>query len=159
MDIPVIAYISLYDVNGNGCQWLKGGQYTAKIHYGSVYPGQKMEVMRPLSHNRLVEYLFESYEKLDTCDISHYLHKDLDFRSVNLADPCITKEEYIILTDDINERSKKSKEGPEKPVLVHDETEGDYIELHYSSDPVDIMKVQTYAGFITSITITRKENI
>lgn len=154
---PVIVYISLYDIDGNECQWLKGGTYTAKIHFGSVLPGQKMEILRPRCHDSLVEILYESYLHLDTRVLSMYLHKDLDFRSVALADLIVSRDEYLFRTDSVNSNNRNSKEGPVKPVLCYDDEEGAYIELNYPEGYVDIVKISTEAGFITAITITNKE--
>lgn len=154
--IPVIAYISLYDVNGNTCKWQKGGEYKAKIHYGSVLPGQKMEVMHHKSHDELVEKLYDSLKNLDTYELSRYLHKDLDFRSANLADPIITREEYLARTESVNNANRKAADGPVKPVLCHDDVKGAYIEMNYPKGAIDIIKVETNGGFITAIRI---ENI
>ena len=151
--IPVIAYISLYDTEGNECQWLKGGDYTAKIHYGSVLPGQKMEIMHHKTHDELVNALYDSLKNLDTRYVSSYLHKDLDFRSVNLADPIITREEYLARTEFVNNANKKAKEGPVKSALIYDETDGYYIELLYPNGTVNIVKAETKDGFITAIRI------
>lgn len=151
--IPVIAYISLYDMEGNECQWLKGGNYTAKIRYGSVLPGQKMDIMTHKNHDELVQVLFNSIQHLDTRVLSLYLHKDLDFRSDNLPDPIITRDEYIARTEQTNNSNRKAKEGPVQPVLHHSEEGGDYIELVYPDGVVDILTAETKAGFITSIRI------
>lgn len=157
--IPVIAYVSLYDINGNPCRWLKGGEYTAKIHYGSVLSDQKMEVIRYHNHDELVEILYESFKNLDTRLLAKYLHKDLDFRSVNLADPIITRKEYLIRTEGVNNANKKAKEGPVKAVLVNDEQEGSRIELNYPKGYVDVVRVVTKGGFITAIKIENVINI
>lgn len=152
---PVIAYISLYDMEGKECKWVKGGKYTAKIHYGSVLPGQKMEIMRHKTHDELVEILYESIKNLDTRYLGRYLHKDLDFRSENLADLIITRDEYLARTESVNNANRKAKEGPVKPVLCHDDGEA-YIEMAYPKGAVDIIKVETKCGFITAIRIENK---
>lgn len=153
---PIIAYVSLYDLDGNECQWLKGGKYKAKIHYGSVLPGQKMIKTSHLEHDELVKKLFESFDELDTLLVAEYLHKDLDFRSTNIPDPIITRDEYLMRTDKINDNNKKSKDGPVKAVMIEDETEGAMIELRYPTGPIDIVKVKTDGGFITEIRIEKK---
>lgn len=153
--LQVIAYITLFDENGNKCEWQKGGKYKASISYGSVWPGQKMELRPYYNHDDLVEELFESFEKSEVRTLITYLHKDLDFRSHNLPDPLITRDEYLIRTERIN-NLRKDKEGPIKPVLLHSPEDGAYIELNYPEGGVDVVKVGTYAGFITSIKIDKK---
>ena len=152
--IPVIAYISLYDVEGNDCKWLKGGKYRAKIRYGSVLPGQKMDIMMyRKTHDELVEDLYESFKNLDASVICRYLHKDLDFRSVNLADPIISRDEYLVITESVNRANRKAKNGPVKPVLCYNDSEGAYIEMKYPKGEIDIVKIETNGGFITAIKI------
>ena len=153
---PVIVYVSLYDINGNECAWLKGGHYTAKFHYGSVFPGQKMKLMRHLDHDSLVEVLFHSFETLSTTCVAPFLHKDLDFRSVNLAEPMLTREEYLQRTEQINANIRKKGTDCMKPILIHNKAEGSVIELHYKEGDVYIIKAETNGGFITAIKIDEK---
>lgn len=155
--IPVIVYVSLYDINGNKCQWTKGGKYTAKFHYGSVLPGQKMEATVYYDHDELIEILYESFKNLDTRYVAKYLHKDLDFRSVSLIDPIITRKEYLIRTENVNKAIKKTKDWQVKPELITSEAGCSYIELHYPKGNVDVVKVDTKGGFITSIRIENRE--
>ena len=155
--IPVIVYVSLYDINGNKCQWTKGGKYTAKFHYGSVLPDQKMEATVYYDHDELVEILYESFKNLDTRYVAKYLHKDLDFRSVSLIDPIITRKEYLIRTENVNKAIKKTKDWQVKPELITSEAGCSYIELHYPKGNVDVVKVDTKGGFITSIRIENRE--
>ena len=115
-----------------------------------------MEVMYHKSHNELVEKLYDSLKNLDTYELSRYLHKDFDFRSANLADPIITREEYLARTESVNNANRKAKEGPVKPVLYHDDVKGAYIEMNYPKGAIDIIKVETNGGLITAIRI---ENI
>lgn len=150
---PVIAYISLYDKGGNECEWRKGGEYTAKIHYGSVLPGQKMEVEYPLEHDELVKELYDSYENLDTYYIKEYLDKNLVFRSENIDDPIITRDEYLYRSRKVNKANLKSIYGTLKAKLIHDADNGDYIELHYPTGEIDKVEVTTSGGLITSINI------
>lgn len=154
---PIIAYVSLYDTDGNECEWTNGGRYTAMLHYGSVLPGQKMEIIRHEDHNSLVEVLFNSFKNLDTRLLSRYLHKDLDFRSCSLAEPIITKEDFLVRTESVMRANKKAKEGSVKPELVYDDQNEAMILLKYPEGQEDIVNVQTDSGFITSIIIENKK--
>ena len=80
----------------------------------------------------------------------------MDFRSDNLADPIICRQEYLIRSESVNNANKKAKEGPVKPELITDEPGHSYIELHYPKGNVDVVKVDTKGGFITSIRIENK---
>ncbi len=150
---PIIAYISLYDEDGHKCKWIKGGRYSVKIHYGSVLPGQKMEITKQLDHNALVEVLFNSFKDLNTRLLSQYLHKDLDYRSCVLADPIITKEDFLIRTENVMQANKRAKNGPVQPELIYNDQDEAMIILRYSDEPDEIVKVQTESGLITSIEI------
>ena len=159
---PVITYVSLYDTEGNECRWLKGGRYTAVIHYGSVLPGQKMELMRHLDHEKLMKVLCRAFDELDTSIIEPYLHKDLDYRSPALADPMITRDEYLSRTDYVNEKLRNTENGRMKAEIVPDDIGGNMIKLTYPDGHVDAMTAETEAGFIKAIKIEnliRKENL
>lgn len=150
---PVIAYISLYDENGQACTWTKGATYTAKIHYGSVFPGQKMEISIRYTHEELMYFLFASFDRLDSGIVAPFLHKDLDYRSNALYDPMITREEFIYRTERIILNNKKEKGGPVRPKLTYDEEDNTIIELHYPNEPSQKVTAQTEGGLITAITI------
>lgn len=150
---PVVAYITLYDKDGNKTDWINGNSYCVQVHYGSVLPGQKMKHIEKLEHNGLVEKLFESYLHKDTRYVCDYLHKDLDFRSCNMIDPCITKEEYIYRTNDVNETIVK--DGTYfKPVLAEGHDGKLYIEMKYKST-TDFMRIEQKDGLIYKIEITQ----
>ena len=153
-----MAYITLYDENGNQCQWLKGQRYTAKFHYGSMTPGIKMEILPQLTHDELVEILYNSYKNLRLVHLSRYLHKDLDFRSPALADPMISSKEFLARTEAVNERIKKEDNGYLKPTLVTDSEEGSYITLEYSTCEKNEVRVEARDGQIISINITTIRN-
>lgn len=155
----VMAYVTLYNLDGNKCPWIKGESYTARIHYGSMTPGQKMQLMGNYDHNELVEILFESFKKLDTGYLSFFLHKDVDFRSPALHDPIISKAEYLYRTEIINENNRRNKEGPVKPELLKDSDGQAYIRLVYPMGNIDHVNVETSHGLITSIHITNVDNI
>ena len=156
--LAVMAYITLYDENGNQCQWLKGQRYTAKFHYGSMTPGIKMEILPQLTHDELVEILYNSYKNLRLVHLSRYLHKDLDFRSPALADPMISSKEFLARTEAVNERIKKEDNGYLKPTLVTDSEEGSYITLEYSTCEKNEVRVEARDGQIISINITTIRN-
>jgi hypothetical protein len=152
---PVVAYITLYDKDGNKTDWINGNSYCVQVHYGSVLPGQKMKHSVKLKYNALVEKLYESFLYRDTRYVSDFLHKDLDFRSCNMADLCITKEEYIYRTDDINETI--TNDGSHfKPVLTEGHDGRCYIEMQYKST-TDILRIEEKDGLIYRIEITPKK--
>lgn len=155
----VMAYVTLYDLDGNRCQWLKGRSYTARIHYGSMTPGQKMQLMGNYAHNELVEIVYESFQKLDTSHLAFFLHKDVDFRSPALRDPIISKAEYLYRTEIINENNRRYKDGPVKPELLKDGNGQAYIQLVYPMGNIDHVEVETSHGLITSIHITNIDKI
>ena len=156
--IPVIAYVSLYDKCGNRCEWVKGGEYTAKVSYGSMLPNQKMNIVPLNSHDELVNKLYQAYKHLDSMSISKYLHKDLDFRSVNLSDPIITKGEYVARTLDVDKRVKKLDGDHMQPILVCGDNAGSCdIELKYNDGAVDEVRIETECGLIKSIRIESKK--
>lgn len=151
--LTVMAYITLYDENGNQCQWLKGHSYTAKFHYGSMTPGIKMEIMPPCTHEELVEILYESFKNLNIRQLMRYMHKDLDYRSGAIDDPIISREEYMFRTNWVIGEIKKEADGYFKPTLVHDSDQGATIKLEYSSGVIDEVKVETKDSQIIAINV------
>ena len=150
---PMIVYVTLSNLDGAPCPWIKGGTYHARFHYGSVYPGQKMEATFQMSHNQLLDILFHSCDKLDNRFIEPYIHKDIDFRSPALCDPIICRDDFLKRNEVINQNNRKAPEGRMKPELCHDNDGNAYILLHYPEGDVDQMNVTTHNGFITAINI------
>jgi hypothetical protein len=74
---PVMVYVSLYDKQGEPCKWLKGGTYTAQLHYGSMLPGQRMAPREAYKHEMLMQVLFEAFRNFHTFPLCKILHKDL----------------------------------------------------------------------------------
>ena len=56
----------------------------------------------------------------------------------------------------MNKAIKKTKDWQVKPELITSEAGHSYIELHYPKGDVDVVKVGTKGGFITSIRIENK---
>ena len=153
-DLIQMAYVTLYDENGNKCRWSKGGRFTARVQYGSMTPGQKMRLLKEYNHEELIEILYDSFKELDTRVLAMYLHKDLDFRSHAIPDPIISRQEYLLRTEVINENNRKYDKGPVVPSIKQDEKGESYVELDYPDGYLDAVRIQSDHGFITEIHIT-----
>ena len=158
--LPVIVYINLYDKNGEKCQWTKGGEYTVKISYGSMLPDQKMKVEDLWKHFTLVQALGESFRYMNSMVIADRIHKDVDYRSEVLADPIITKTEFIERLDYINGRIKENNnvERLEVDSFLNNDTNEYYLELTYPKGSVDIIELGAEDGYITSIRVRHKKD-
>lgn len=154
----IIAYISFYNIDGEKCPLLKGGRYTVKISYLSVTPDQKMDIVKHQTHETLVNILYETFLKLNTRILERYLHKDLDYRSDNMKDPMITKSEFLERTNTVCQANRVAKEGPLKPVLVCDDDNNLYIELHYPNGALSIVHTDSHNGYITAIRVENQED-
>ena len=151
--LPVMVYVTLYDEQGERCQWVKGTTYTAQLHYGSMLPGQRMAPREAYKHEMLMTVLFEAFRNFHTFPLCKVLHKDLYYTSHNLLDPIITREEFLIHIEGVFEANRFAPEGPLKAKLVREEDGYSYIELTYPEGIVDRLDVKTHHNLITEIHI------
>ncbi|MBO5698603.1 MAG: hypothetical protein J6R79_01170 [Bacteroidaceae bacterium] len=150
---PLMVYVSLYDKEGKACQWLKGASYTAKLHYASMLPGQRMAPREAYTHEMLVETLYEAFKNLHTFPLCKLLHKDLYYTSHNIPDPIITREEFLVYIDGVFEANRTAPEVYLKPRLVQGQDGSQYIELTYPEGTIDRIDVTTHLNLITEIHI------
>ena len=150
--LPVMVYVSLYDEKGQQCQWLKGGTYTAQVHYGSMLPGQRMAPREAYKHEMLMSVLVNAFQSLHIFPLCKLLHKNLHYTSPNLPDPIITREEFLIYIDDVFEANRTSLDGPLKAELKF-EDKNPYIELTYPEGTIDRVDAKTHHCLITEISI------
>lgn len=153
--LPVMVYVSLYDEAGQPCQWLKGGTYTAQIHYGSMLPGQHMEPRESYDDVLLTQILYEAFKNLHTFPLCKVLHKNLHYTSSNLADPIITREEFLIYLEGVFELNRNSPDDRLRATHCIDETTGlYYIQLTYPEGIIDRLDFEIHEHLITKINIT-----
>ena len=151
--IPVMVYVSLYDEQGQQCLWLKGGTYTAQIHYGSMLPGQRMSPREAYKHEMLMNVLVNAFQHLHIFPLSKLLHKNLHYTSHNLPDPIITREEFLIYIEEVFEANRTAPEGAMNAQIIMETPHPLYIELSYPDGLVDRLDLKTHHGLITEITI------
>ena len=153
--LPVMVYVSLYDEQGNPCRWLKGGSYTAQLHYGSMLPGQRMQPREAYKHGMLTQILFEAFQSLHIFPLSQVIHKNLHYTSPNLTDPIITREEFLIHIQGVFDANRYSPEGRMQASLLVDENTGlPYLQLTYPEGFVDRVDIESEHNLITEIRIS-----
>ena len=150
---PVMVYVSLYDKQGERCQWLKGGTYTAQLHYGSMLPGQRMAPREAYKHEMLLQVLFEAFRNLHTFPLCKVLHKDLYYTSQNLPDPIVSREEFLVHLEGVFEANRFNPEGAMKVKVVFNEQKEPYIELSYPDGLIDRLEFKSHQHLITGISI------
>lgn len=148
--LPIIAYITLYDKEGNKCQWLKGGEYTAKIIYGSMLTGQKSELAIEHKQIALEDLTANAFKSGQSSILANYIHKDIDFRSRSFDDPIITREEFIRRFDDVSATLKRKYK---ESIEIIWPNEGPGIELKYPNGDVDRVYITAKNSLITSMRI------
>ncbi len=147
---PVIAYVTLYDNDGNKCQWLKGGEYTATISYGSMLTGQKSELVIKHKQIALEDKAANAFGLGLSSVLEKYLDKDVDFRSRSFDDPIITREEFVRRFD-IVARTIKRKYNKAVEVIWPNKQPG--VVLKYPYGDIDRVYVKAENGLITSMVI------
>lgn len=156
--IPVKAYVTLCDQQGNPCPWLKGGRYTAKISYGCMIPAQRMPYGPDcLNQKQLMEFLEFAFNRQNIWDLATYIDKDIDYRSPHWLEPITSREEFINLTQFIFRAIKDGRSSFTGAKLEGDERSGYRVRLKYATHPDNILTTKTRGGYITAITISQEK--
>lgn len=151
---PIMAYVTLYDQQGQRCAWLKGGSYTARMHYGSMLPGQRIAPREAYQDAMLAHALLDALCNFHTFPLCKLLHKDLLFTSYNLLDPVITREEFLVHLQEVFNARVLEAESEISAKLCYDAAQEAYIELTYPGGVVDRMDFKTCNNLITEIHIS-----
>lgn len=131
---PVLVYVTLRDLQGNPCQWVKGASYTVELHYGSALPGQRM----PYPHTEpsakeLMTLLLQAFDRKQIWPVADYLHKDVEFKSVNRPGVLINKEEAVSLIASID-ANLRDDHSHFKGATLETDSQSDYrIRLEYAT--------------------------
>lgn len=152
---PIMVYVSLYDTMGNPCQWLKGGTYTVQLHYGSMYPGQRMEPRDSYEPEVLSQILLEAYQNSHTFPLCKVLHKNLYVTSHHLIDPIITRDEFLLYLNREFQANRQSDKGNiQADLLIDKQTSLPYLLLTTPEGNVDRLDFTIQHNLITEIHIS-----
>jgi hypothetical protein len=152
---PIMVYVSLYDTMGNPCQWLKGRTYTVQLHYGSMYPGQRMEPRDSYEPEVLSQILLEAYQNSHTFPLCKVLHKNLYVTSHHLIDPIITRDEFLLYLNREFQANRQSDKGNiQADLLIDKQTSLPYLLLTDPKGNVDRLDFTIQHNLITEIHIS-----